>query len=390
MAFPGQVEPSPKRGRLSRVHQLTILFIGLAIWYGPALAKEPCSAPLKVCTARDAVFRISSFNPYGSAVRIGPNLLVTSRHLVVDEQLAKLHMPDGSKIDARVLASSYEGDLVLLEAQLPQGPVLPLADVFVRGDLFTVGYDLSTRGVRVYSPGRLIIEPAPKRPFARLHHTAHTQPGNSGGALVDDTGRLVGIAASGGEGRFEAIPATEIAKLRANSGELYEKRGRLIGQAYRACMELLEQARPPHTRVKTTVLEELASACKNTGNRQLIDLAAQTLGRNGDVAGSIVFFEKALDRDPHAINSRLGLVVSLHMVRAYEQEREHLRFLMSAIPGDPMVHRYAVQVGKFTGDDRLTKDALKLIEAHNPRALPAAKRFLESKSQPQRQAPRKQ
>ncbi|MGI9387417.1 MAG: hypothetical protein ACR2OX_08290, partial [Methyloligellaceae bacterium] len=51
----------------------------------PVLARGACLAPQPVCGARASVFQIKSFNPYGSAVRIGFDLLVTSRHIVANE-----------------------------------------------------------------------------------------------------------------------------------------------------------------------------------------------------------------------------------------------------------------------------------------------------------------
>ena len=146
-----------------------------------------------------------------------------------------------------------------------------------------------------------------------------------------------------------------------------------------------KRKRPPHA-----LLKDVAQSCRSSRNRQLIDLAGQTLGRSGDIEGAVALFRQALSRDPHAINSRIGLVVSLHMARRYEEEREHLRFLVQTAPKDPMVHRFALQVGRFTDDEVLTDTAMRLIKAHNPRALPAAKRFLEAPRRAPRQSPSKQ
>lgn len=360
-----------------------LFIIGLMFVAPPSTWGEAkCDAPPSVCEARLAVFRIASFDPYGSAVRIGPQLLVTNRHVVADEATVNLYLKDGSVIKSEVVPTSYGGDLILLSASLPDGPILVSqnnVDAKVgEGPFYTVGYDLSERQIKVYPPGELLIERAKGRPFARIHHSSHTQPGNSGGALVDGDGKLVGIATSGGEGRFEAVPASAVAKLKEQSGPDHKVRSAAIGQAYRACTELLEEVRGAGKRPRHDLLQDTAQSCEASVNRQLIDLAGQTLGRGGDSEGAIKLFERAITRDPHAINSRIGLVVSLHLARRYDEEREHLHFLLRVAPKDPMVHRFAIQVGRFSDDEFLINEALRLIETHNPRALPAAKRFLEA------------
>ncbi len=54
---------------------------------------DACEQPLPVCDVRAAVFAISSFDPIGSAVRIGPTRLVTARHVVADEQAVTVFWP---------------------------------------------------------------------------------------------------------------------------------------------------------------------------------------------------------------------------------------------------------------------------------------------------------
>ena len=177
--------------------------MALVLCAGGALRAQEaaCAAPEPVCGARGAVFAIGSdFDPMASAVRIGPDLLVTNRHVVADETRAELRMPDGGSRVAEVVPSGYPGDLVLLRVvELGAGPVLAGATGDSDGTLYTVGLDIARRRVRAFAPGRLLLAPAPGHPLARLHHSAQGQPGTSGGALVDGAGRLVGIVAAGGD-----------------------------------------------------------------------------------------------------------------------------------------------------------------------------------------------
>lgn len=338
-----------------------------------ATAREACQAPEGACAARAAVFAVSAFDPYGSAVRIGPELLVTNRHIVAGETHATVSLADGGSVEAEVVPTAFAGDLVLLRANLPPGPALAPGGTS-DGALYTVGQDIGSKAVRVFPKGRLLFAPAPGKSQARLHHTAYSQPGTSGGALVDDKGALVGIVASGGEGRFEAIPAHRLAELKAESGPAYADRSREIGDAYRDCTEMLEQA--GGGKLEDGAADKLALRCAASGNRQMFDMAAQTLGRARKMDKSVELFSAAVELDPNSINTRLGLVVTLVFARRHKEAVPHVRWLLEAAPEEPAVHQYAIQAGKLGGAPDLADQGLALIEKYNPAHLDAAKRFL--------------
>lgn len=348
----------------------------------PAFARGACLAPQAVCDTRDSVFLIKSFDPFGSAVRIGADLLVTNRHVVADEETVKIETNDGV-VEGSVVPTRFAGDLVLIRASLPDGPVIASRDepVTPSDRLHTVGYDLGQRGIRVYVDGNILALPAPGFPLARLHHTAHTQPGNSGGAVVDELGRLVGIATSGGAGVFEAIPVASIQSLKESSDPDHKQASRTIGATYRNCILATEAAARTRGALPAKLTARLTEFCPASGNRQLIDLAAQALGRSRNFPASRALFEQALDIDPNAINTRLGLVVSLMYARMAADALTHIRQLLAIVPANLTVHRMAIQAGKVQNDKALVATALDAIKRYNPRGLEAAERFL---SQPAR------
>ena len=350
----------------------------LGLLAGGAAAKaeeDRCQAPEPVCAARGRVFRIASFDPVASAVLIGPGLLVTNRHVVADLPWADVFPPGGPVMRAQVVATDYPGDLVLLRAEgLNGGPALEMAPADAGAEVYAVGVDVGRERVRVYAPGRIILPPAKGKPLARLHHSAHSQPGNSGGALVDGAGRLVGIVTSGGEGRHEAIGATQLAVLRARSGPRYAAASRALGVHYRKCIEALEQAR--RGPAEAALGDAIAESCVASGNRQLFDLAGQFFGRARRVDDSVAMFERALEQDPNAINSRLGLAVMLDFSRRYGAAVPHLAWLLGVVPADRRVLRLAVQVGKWGGNADLAQRALALLEKHHPDLAPRARDFL--------------
>ncbi|MEE8500585.1 MAG: serine protease [Kiloniellales bacterium] len=365
---------------MSRARRLGAMVGALALLaWGPAEAQDSgCAAPEPVCAARAAVFPLGSrFDPLASAVRIGPDLLVTSRHVMADETRAELRLPDGRSLAAEVVPSGYPGDLVLLRAAgLGDGPVLARDTAGPESVLYAIGLDIARRRVRATAPGRLILAPAPGHGLARLYHSAASQPGNSGGALVDGAGRLVGIVAAGGEGRNEAIPATALNLLLAESGPAFAEASRARGAATRACIEALEQAAGAAVRLTEALAEILDRRCPESGNRQLLDLAGQAFGRAVHYDRGIALFERALAEDPHAINARIGLAVTLQLARRFGLAVAHLDWLLDVVPGDLQVLRMATLSAKWGDAPELGRRALALMQAHHPAMAPTARKFL--------------
>lgn len=352
---------------LRRTFQTFSLIAFLSVATAPAaVSLEDCAAPDNVCAARDAVFPVSFHGPLGSAVRISREHLVTNRHVVADKLQVELGMPGGERLSARVVPTAYSGDLVLLHAKdLANGRWLDPRSLDPARELYTVGADLGSRAVRVYRPGPVIFAPAEEKPSARIHSRAYSQPGNSGGALVDERGRLVGIVTSGGEGRNEAIPAREIARLKRVSGSRHTQANARIGRAYRECSRTLEHARRTVS-IGSGLALRLADSCGATGNRQMYDLAAQVLGQSRRFNEAIDLLRRSVQDDPNAVNSRLTLAVTYHLARRFDEEIEHLEWLVDAVPRDHHVLRLAIEAGRLTGSDALAERAFALLAEHHP------------------------
>ena len=102
-----------------------VLALWLAAWQGAGAQVPACAAPEPVCAALGAVFAVSSFDPLASAVRVGPEFLVTNRHVVADETRAEVRLADGRRLVAEVVPTGYAGDLALLHVSgLGDGPVV--------------------------------------------------------------------------------------------------------------------------------------------------------------------------------------------------------------------------------------------------------------------------
>lgn len=313
--------------------------------------------------------------------------MVANRHSVADETSVKVRLADGGSLDGSVVPSAFLGDLVLIRAELPEGPALEPGGK-ASGDLFVVGYDLQSRRIRVFPKGKVLSDVAPDKASARLHHTAHTQPGASGGALVNAEGAFLAVATSGGRGRFEAIPASRIAELKAASGDDKAARSGEIGTAYKECTLDVEQARRSRDTLPDDIARRMVEACRATGNRQMFDMAGQALVMGGKLEEGLDFFERSVESDPNSVNARLGLVVALMRARRTGAALDHVRWLLDAIPEDVQVQRFAIHVGRDTKDQALIDKGVALIEKHNPAEAEAVKRFLEGRLGGPRRPPR--
>lgn len=344
-------------------------------FFGSSTEAQECQAPAPVCAAKSSVAMISSFEPIGSAVIIDNGVLVTNRHMVADNQHVELTLPGGVKFKADVVPSDYAGDLVLL---LVEGAKVPSAinavDADMTGDLYVVGFDVGRQATRVYAPGRLIT-PKANTSFARLHHNARSLPGNSGGALINAAGHLVGFVTSGGEGRNEAIPVSALSRLHARSGPDKLEASKQIGRMYRLCVERLDQLQSTHGSLAPIDGIELSDACLATNNRQLIDLAGQALGTRRDTKHAVALLKKSYAIDPNAPNTIISLAIAYHIAGRYTDEIPVLYRGLELLPEEPQLLRLALQAGIWGKDQVLADMAMKQIETVMPEMAPAARNF---------------
>lgn len=329
-----------------------------------------CPYPEAVCMMRQAVFPVSSYDPVGSATRIAPDLLVTNRHVIGDRMDAVVHTPNGPRT-ARVIPSSYAGDLVILQVDgLPQnGKVADVSFDYGSGPFLSVGADVSREEVRVFEPGTLLAGPDSAGLRPRLHVTARMQPGVSGGALVNEAGMLVGIAVGGGEGRFEAMPAQALGELLdGRNGPDASVVTAQLGAAFASCDAAIVAAD-----IRTIETECISAA--NPG--QLLD-ASRTLAQASAFDAAARMTQHALDLVPNSLNTRVTHLVVLQLGARFEEMVPHARRAIDLAPDDPRVLRFAIQAGLWGNDPELAEDGYELLLDADPVQAQAARRFLDS------------
>ena len=176
------------------------------------------SAVAAEITPRVAAVRIGRGT--GSAVVVpGDGVLVTNAHVVADARRGRADFLDGAQAPVRVVGADALSDLAVLRAERPADLPSPVrlgdADRLVVGQLVVaVGNPLGLAGsvtagvvsglgrslpTRSGQAGRVVEDV--------IQTDAALNPGNSGGALADSAGRVVGInTAVAGMGLGLAVP----------------------------------------------------------------------------------------------------------------------------------------------------------------------------------------
>lgn len=137
----------------------------------------------------------------GSGWVVAPGLIVTNAHVVAGESSTVLQRSDGSEVEATVVAFDPDRDLAVLSAPDLDRPVLPrsTADEGSVGAVFghpgggplriapyQVGRQVVATGTDIYDDART------ERDVLVL--ASGLRPGDSGAALVDPDGEVVGVA----------------------------------------------------------------------------------------------------------------------------------------------------------------------------------------------------
>lgn len=177
---------------------------------GVADAVLPSVASLRVYSGRG--------RSAGSAsVITADGFLLTSAHVVGDAQRAEAAFADGTEVTADIVGRDPLSDLAVLRARGDVPPALPMGDAArlrVGQLVVAVGNPLGLAGTVtagiVSALGRSLPTQSGRVVDEVIQTDAALNPGNSGGALADGRGRLVGVnTAVAGIGVGLAVPINE-------------------------------------------------------------------------------------------------------------------------------------------------------------------------------------
>jgi S1-C subfamily serine protease len=158
----------------------------------------------------------------GSGVVITPDgFMVTSAHVVDRARRVRASFVDGSEIEARVVGADPLSDLAVLRAESARLQPADLGDAATLrvGQLVVAignphGFAGSVTAGVVSALGRSLPSRGGRIIDDVIQTDAALNPGNSGGALVDGRGRVVGVnTAVAGVGLGLAVPVNETTRL---------------------------------------------------------------------------------------------------------------------------------------------------------------------------------
>jgi tetratricopeptide (TPR) repeat protein len=184
------------------------------------------SLPELVRRIKPSAVAIETFNSRGeklargSGFFIASDRVITNRHVIEGAYRAEIHLANGNVYPVRgVLAVDGEGDIALLQVDVPAALVRPLEVVRAtpqEGEsVVVIGNPFGLEG----SVSNGIVSAVRDIPnFGRIIQiTAPISPGSSGSPVVNMQGQVIGVATlqvSEGQSLNFAIPADRIAQLR--------------------------------------------------------------------------------------------------------------------------------------------------------------------------------
>ena len=155
-------------------------------------------------------------------VTLGPDVVVTNAHVVAGQAETQVELTDGTVLDATVVVFDADRDLAVLRVPGLSRSPLPIADgepgtaggVFgypggapLRVQPFQVGDEVRAVGTDIYDQRRTEREV--------LVLAAQLRPGDSGSALVDGAGNVVGVAFAIAPDDTDVAYALDVVELQA-------------------------------------------------------------------------------------------------------------------------------------------------------------------------------
>jgi S1-C subfamily serine protease len=146
--------------------------------------------------ASKAVFAIKIAKGHGSGFFINPHgYALSNYHVVKNNTTVKVIFPDGKEIEASVVKIIPENDLALLKLPGDDYPYLPLSwldNIAVGQDVYAIGTPVDILLSRSVTKG-IISAIRRGKSLTLIQTDASVNPGNSGGPLIDASGKVVGV-----------------------------------------------------------------------------------------------------------------------------------------------------------------------------------------------------
>lgn len=143
----------------------------------------------------------------------GTGHILTNQHVIDGCSAVAYVRPDGRRVSLRVLAEDEGNDLALLQEPDAASPAMSFrrstSTVRAGERIVLVGYPVRNQlgGVNV-TEGLVSALRGPRGDQSKFQYTAPTQPGNSGGPVIDEHGLVVGVVVA----QFDKLPGDRTAQ----------------------------------------------------------------------------------------------------------------------------------------------------------------------------------
>ena len=340
-----------------------------------------CEAPNAVCEWRERIVGIKTPNMIASGILIKDGQIVTNRHVVEDHQSILVKNFEGRVEKAEVIPHGTPVDLAIVASGFNQNEPdsAELGTNTQSQTLYVVAFGQGRNSARVYKQSNFALYPElEEHPKARIHSNSKALPGNSGGAVVNQHGMLVGVLASGDHRISEIIPATNIDKVLGSMGAFHEEAFSAIGGFIRRCADALHASVSILKDPPNPIISKIERNCLKSQNKQLIDQAGQSFGRWWMFDISEKFLRASEKLDPRSPNTLMSLAVTYHLSRKPKHAIDILKRYLDLDPSNQQALRLSIQNAGIVRDRAFADKALDLMERHNPSALPLANSYIEN------------
>ena len=164
----------------------------------PSPDDSDCSFSKSAPDVAASVFQVITERGTGTAFYVGDDQFVTAAHVVAGVGTGQLRLRNAAKdLTAQIVGADFETDIAVLSA--PGAGIAPLLFGSVRG--LDLGHPLGVVGYPVYeAPSASLVTGVLSRTEdddtlgTLLQTDAAINPGNSGGPVIDECGRVLGMA----------------------------------------------------------------------------------------------------------------------------------------------------------------------------------------------------
>ncbi|MCP4394674.1 MAG: trypsin-like peptidase domain-containing protein [Alphaproteobacteria bacterium] len=161
------------------------------------LFKDTVTANIK--NIKHSVVLIDMGSTHGSGFFISPEYIITNRHVVSANDDVTVVLQGGIRIPGKVLRRDHKRDVVLIKVAKVSGASVPIRmkNLIETEEVYAIGSPLRKKFQGTVTKG--IVSNFGQNGFRLplIQADVDVQGGNSGGALVDKNGNLVGISVSG-------------------------------------------------------------------------------------------------------------------------------------------------------------------------------------------------